>query len=100
MATETTTPPDRAQAAKPRLFDRPLVKDWIVWLVGIAIIAGISGVMSDYNSANTTLGATAGMTGSEVIDLAFAVAFQFFLFGVLPANIRRGYRKGRSATGA
>jgi len=92
--------PDGVQVAKPPLFDRPLVKDWIVWLVGIAVIAGISGVMSDYSSANSTPGVTAGMAGSEVIDLAFAVAFQFFVFGVLPANIRRGYRNGRKAIGA
>ena len=91
--------PQPQQAAKPALFDRPLYKDWIVWLAAVAIFAGVSGVVGDYNNASLTPGVNAGMTGAETLDITFAAAFQFFLFGILPAVLRRGYRTGRAKQG-
>jgi hypothetical protein len=99
--TNSTLTPQPQQTEKPPLFDRPIYKDWIVWLLAVAIFAAISGsVVGNYQQATGFAGTSEfNIQGQEMaflIDCAIAAAFQFFLFGLLPANIRRGYRSGRA----
>lgn len=55
------------------LYDLPLWKDWLVYLTALGVLAGL-------------------VSGGGFIDLAFAVAFQFLLFGVVPGSIRVWWR--------
>jgi hypothetical protein len=68
---------------KVRLFKQPPVTDWCIWLGIVAVIAGISGTASSHGF---------------LLDYVFAIAFQWALFAVLPASIRRSVQRGKSTT--
>lgn len=76
--------PVKARAPKQAkfLFDRPVWRDWCFWLGLLGVAAGTETVsMSD--------------GGAAAINLVLASAFQFALFGCLPAWLRRGWRRRR-----
>lgn len=66
------------------LYDRPLWSDWIAYLTLLGLIAGAMTVRGSEEAA------------ARAIDLAFALAFQFVLFGVVPCVIRKAVRSRRS----
>lgn len=59
------------------LYDEPLWKDWLFYLTLFGVVAGL----------------TIPESRATPIDLAIAVAFQIFLFGVLPGMVRAWLRR-------
>lgn len=67
------------------LFDKPVYKDWIFYLALLAVFAGLKSSLGNgsYGTA-------------EIVDVVFAIAFQYALFGLLPCWIRLRIRAGRT----
>ena len=74
------------------LLDRPLLRDWIVYLWALGVAAGVATALGDYQTDSNVVTDSAFW-----IDLAFAVGVQSFFFMVLPAWLRRSLRR-RSAS--
>ena len=80
------------------LFDVPIYKDWTLYLAALGILGSLVALLPSYWETNPFTGELeyVGPTAGLVADLAFAVPFQFCLFGVLPAAIRRVVRGRRN----
>jgi hypothetical protein len=61
-----------------RLFYRPFISDWCIWLGAVAVISGVIGISHEY--------------GHNAIDYILAIVFQWTIFAVCPAGIRRRLR--------
>lgn len=71
-----------------RLLDRPLLRDWIVYLWALGLAAGVATSLGDYPGDGSVVTDSAFW-----IDLAFAVVVQSVIFMVLPAWVRRSLRR-------
>ena len=69
------------------LYDSPLWRDPLAWLLAISIVAAVGPVLKQDRGS--------GHTAALITDLVFAVAFQWVLFGVIPARIRLYIRDRR-----
>jgi hypothetical protein len=61
------------------LYDRPLSRDWLTYLTALGLVAAVAEPQSR----------------ASVLDLVFALAVQFLLFGVIPGLIRQWVRNRR-----
>jgi hypothetical protein len=74
------------------LFNKPIWKDWIVYLWLFATWAVVAPTIQDYPAPRTPEDNLA-----LTIDIAIAVVVQTLVFLLLPAVIRRAVRKRRNA---
>jgi hypothetical protein len=74
-----------------RNLDTPVNKDWIFWIWLFATSASLISIYNQYSQPGTTYD-----TVALLIDIAFAVAVQWFIFNWIPRTIRLKTRK-RSA---
>lgn len=63
------------------MFDRPLYRDWIVWLGVVGVVSGLS-----YTSHNGP---------ANIVDYLIAIGVQWLLWAMVPAAIRQGIRNRR-----
>jgi hypothetical protein len=70
---------DVKDTQRRQLFHRPLYRDWTIWVGSIAVLVGLS-----HNAGTGDV--------ADMLNLLFVVAFQWALFALLPASIRRAVR--------
>lgn len=76
-----------------KLLDRPLWRDWVVWLWALGLVAALSSIVGDYTGSTAS-----GFTVTAVlVDVVLAVVVQTFLFAWLPAKIRQAFRARRQS---
>jgi hypothetical protein len=74
-----------------RNLDTPVNKDWIFWFWIIATAMTLISTFNGYTEPGTTFNAVA-----LIIDIAFVISVQWFVFNWIPRTIRLKMRK-RSA---
>jgi len=74
-----------------RNLDQPVRNDWIFWFWIIATAMTLISTFNGYTEPGTTFNAVA-----LVIDIAFVISVQWFVFNWIPRTIRLKMRK-RSA---
>lgn len=81
------------------IFDSPLYKDWTIWLFVAIAAAGIWSTYLRYTVTNPFTGGRqfTGETNAFLIEVLITSAFNFLLWGVLPAAIRSWVRKRRAS---
>jgi hypothetical protein len=83
--------PQPANSFILRNLDQPVRNDWIFWFWIIATAMTLISTFNGYTEPGTTFNAVA-----LVIDIAFVISVQWFVFNWIPRTIRLKMRK-RSA---
>lgn len=86
---------DRERNAVLRVFDYPVWRDWLFWLMAFFVIGGPINALSEYRNPAGEFDVT-GQEFAFFIDACLRAAFNALVVGAIGGGIRIWFRRRRS----